>query len=185
MLNQNQNVLCMLSVGVILYVVYLAFFYLEQINVSISLVKNIIKIYEFIFNKGGVFSGMLYVTIGMYVAQSEKHFDLRVSITLLIVGIVVRQFVLDEIGVIISSTMLFVSVLELKLPESEKYKTLRDLSKYMYLIHLICFSIYTAMIGDLNKLGLDSFIATLTLALICSSVIVKLNNRKNSNVYKY
>jgi peptidoglycan/LPS O-acetylase OafA/YrhL len=173
MLGVNGKVSHMLGVGIVLYIVYLVFLYLEQGTISNLAVGKVVQVYEFIFNKGGVLSGMLYVTIGMIIAESGKRVDMRLCALLMVLGIFVKYYILSDLGVIISSTMLFLMVLGIKLPPGSIYKSLRGLSKYIYLTHLICFSIYTFIIGDLNKLGADSFVATLILSLICSYGIFK------------
>jgi peptidoglycan/LPS O-acetylase OafA/YrhL len=178
LINRNTKIIGMLVAGTVIYIVYLIFLYLEREQINTPIISSVVNLYEYIFNKGGVWSGLLFVTIGMYLVEFGNKLNLPISALLLVVGVAIKYYVLNELGIIISAAMLFAIVLKIKLPDCDKYKTLRDLSKYMYLSHLVCFSIYTALIGNFNKLGLDSFIATLVLSLIVSGMIITIYNRK-------
>jgi serine/alanine racemase len=178
MLNKNKSVYQMTIVSFMVYIMFLVFLYMEQGDVANPILKYVVKVYEFIFNKGGIFSGMLYVCIGMCIGESKKYFESWLSLIVLMMGILIRYYVINEIGVVISASAFFMLVLSIKLPDNGCYRVLRDLSKYIYLTHLICFSIYTALIGDMNKLGIDSFIVTLALSLIWSMGIVAINKRR-------
>jgi hypothetical protein len=182
LVNKKVGIIGILCSGIVTYSVYLIFLYLESMQVNVPIISRVVNLYEFIFNQGGVWAGLLFVTIGMCFAKFGNVFRLPISLLLLVVGVAVKYYVLNELGIIISATMFFSIVLKIKLPDNDKYKTLRDMSKYMYLSHLICFSIYTALIGNFNKLGLDSFLATLLLSLIVSVVIIATNNRRGRNL---
>ena len=88
-------------------------------------------------------------------------------------GILIKYGLSQEMGNILAAVMFFALVLNIRLRDSKGYILLRNLSKYIYLLHLLCFSLYTfVIIRQPNKLGVDSFIATFAMAVLFSAAII-------------
>jgi peptidoglycan/LPS O-acetylase OafA/YrhL len=182
MLKYDKKICDMLAAGVIMYAVYLVFAYCEKYTGMPTGIQAIVNLYEFVFNKGGVFTGMLYICIGIYIVEKNKHINIPGGLIMLFAGIFIKYNFAEDVGNIIASVMFFMLILKIELPEHLIYLNLREVSKYIYLTHLICFSLYTFAIGDMNKLGVDSFVATVMLSLIVSLMIIKVKRIKKENI---
>ncbi len=148
---------------------------IRQSDSTGGLLSAIGSAFDFVFNKGGVFVGMLYMSIGILFREHRRIKPL-VSVAGIAVSILVRYQLSQELGNILCSVMLFAVILNIKLPDHPCYFTLRRLSKYIYLSHLICFSVYTVVIIDQpNKLGVDSFLVTFFLSAVIAAVIIYVN----------
>lgn len=171
-IRRGKGIWHILVTGIIFYAVYLLAGWIMQGNHVNALLTACGKLFYFVFNKGDVFKGMLYMGIGICIRERGK-IGLVISIVGMAVGILVRYSLSQELGNILSSVMLFALVLNIKLKDRAGYTILRNLSKYIYLLHLLCFSFYTfIIIRQPNKLGVDSFTVTFTLAVIISALII-------------
>lgn len=161
-----------LLAGVAFYMVYLLFAWIRQYDGGGRLLAAAGKAFDYVFNNGGVFTGMLYMSIGIYIRE-HRVTKLPVSVAGIVAGIFLKYTVSQELGTILSSVMLFALVLTIKLPDHTCYFVLRGLSKYIYLLHLLCFSFYTfVVIRQPNKLGVDSFLVTFTSAALIAAGII-------------
>lgn len=138
---------------------------IEDLNELGGILYQLTDIYQFVFNKGGIFTGMIYVSIGMLIS----YYRLRINKWLGIAGLVVLNFLklfMNDRGawlvLPVEALMLFMTLLEIRLPNSRIWKKCREMSTTIYLSHLIFYSIYTFIfIKNPNKLGFDSFLVTL------------------------
>lgn len=170
-----------LAAGVFFYVVYLLFRGLQGHNDINGVLNAVGKAYYFVFNTGVIFTGLLYMGIGIYIRE-HRRLDSRAAAVGIAIGVIIRYTLSPDAGNILSSVMLFALILNLQLPDHPCYFVLRMLSRYIYLVHLLCFSVYTfIIIRRPDKLGVDSFFATLILALAVSVVIIYLKGRYERN----
>ena len=174
----NRGINSMLLVGVMLYVVRLGLEYFRLNTDAFPMLAPVVGIYEYIFNNGNIFTGMLYMCIGITVVEKRCCFSFFASLVLFITGIVIKYTIHSELGNIIASSCFFMMVLNIDLPQFPFYIILRQLSRYMYLVHLICFSGYTLFIGNFNHLGVDSFVATCVLSLAFAVVVTAIQKRR-------
>lgn len=173
LIHRGKGTRHILFTGILLYTVYLLFAWIRQSDGTGGLLASAGKMFDYVFNNGGVFTGMLYMSAGIYIREHRAG-SLPVSAIGIAAGILIRYTVSQELGTILSSVMLFVFVLHVKLPDHPCYFILRQLSKYIYLLHLLCFSFYTfVIINQPNKLGVDSFLVTITLAVLLAAVIIR------------
>lgn len=175
LIHYGKNTRHILLAGVFFYIVYLAFAWIRQSDSAGGLLSAIGSAFDFVFNKGGVFVGMLYMSVGILFREHRRMKPL-VSMAGIAVSILVRYQLSQELGNILCSVMLFAVILNMKLSDHPCYFTLRRLSKYIYLSHLICFSVYTFVIIDQpNKLGVDSFLVTFFMSAVIAAVIIYVN----------
>lgn len=170
-----------LAAGVFFYVVYLLFREFQGHNDINGVLGAVGKAYYFVFNTGVIFTGLLYMGIGIYIRERRRVNSLAAAAGIVIGGII-RYTLSPDVGNILSSVMLFALILNIRLPDHPCYLVLRMLSRYIYLVHLMCFSFYTfILIRQPNKLGVDSFFATLMLAVVVSALIIYLKGRYGRN----
>ncbi|MDE5697189.1 MAG: acyltransferase [Lachnospiraceae bacterium] len=172
LIHWGKGVGSILATGVFFYAVYLLFGWNMQNDNVNDLLAAAGKVFYFVFNSGNVLTGMLYMSIGICIRERGRV-SLEISIVGIAAGILVRYSLSQELGNILLSVMLFALILNIKLKDNAGYIILRSLSKYIYLLHLLCFSFYTfIIIRQPNKLGIDSFIVTFTLATVISAAVI-------------
>lgn len=142
----------------------------------------LVKIYQFIFNKGGVFTGMIYVCIGMTIAKRKQYFNKLICLSGLliinIVQVVSANTYLDDFLNIVEAMLFFMLLLHINLPDGKIYVKCRQVSTIIYLLHLLVFSFYTIVfIKEPNKLGLDSFVFTAIVSSVLAVILCKLSKR--------
>lgn len=141
------------------------------------------SLYQAIFNKGGIFTGMVYVCIGMVLAEkkvSMKNIYCIVGYILVFcIQKVNNNIHLSNLLSIVEAILFFMFILNIKCKEYKEYVKLRKASTIIYLSHLLFFSFYTIiLINNPNKLGLDSFLVTVTLSVLNAVILMKLSKIK-------
>ncbi|MCI8899306.1 MAG: acyltransferase [Lachnospiraceae bacterium] len=178
LIHRGKGTRHILIAGICFYVIYLLFAWIRQRDGASGVLAAAGKMFDYVFNNGGVFTGMLYMSVGIFIREHRVCRPL-VGVAGIAAGILLRYTVSQELGTIFSSVMLFTLVLNMKLPDHPCYFIMRRLSKYIYLLHLLCFSFYTfVVIRQPNKLGVDSFFVTITLAVLISALIIARGKRK-------
>lgn len=134
---------------------------------------RLVQVYQFVFNKGGIFTGMVYVVIGMMIAAYRKYLDKRICIVgiiaLNILKLPMNAYMLQWTK-LIEATLLFMALLDISLPDSSLWAKCRKASTDIYLSHLIFYSLYTfIVIRKPDKMGIDSFVVT---SIMCTAYIV-------------
>lgn len=181
LIRRGKGIRHILAAGVFFYVVYLSFGEIQKHNDINGVLTVVGKVYNAVFNSGVVFTGLLYMGIGIYMREHRRPASLAAAVGIAI-GVLIRYTLSSNAGNILSSVMLFALILNIQLPERSCYLELRMLSRYIYLVHLLCFSFYTfIMIRQPNKLGVDSFFVTLILAVAVSGAVIYLKGRYGRN----
>lgn len=172
-----------LITGAFFYAVYLVFMWIRQNDNANGMMAAAGNAFYFVFNNGIVFTGMLYMGIGIYIRE-HRGVSLLTSTAGMAAGILVRYGLSQEMGKIIFAVMLFTFVLKIPLSDCSCYSILRGLSKYIYLVHLLCFSFYTIIvIKQPNKLGIDSFFMTAVSATVLAAIILYGKKRRKGEGY--
>ena len=186
LIHHGKSTPYLLMTGAFFYLIYLVFAWIRQGEEASGLLAGAGRAFDFVFNNGGVFTGLLYMSIGIFFREhrrltpancdahrTESIFQTRSSVAGIVAGILIKYGLSQEMGNILAAVMFFALVLNIRLRDSKGYILLRNLSKYIYLLHLLCFSLYTfVIIRQPNKLGVDSFIATFAMAVLFSAAII-------------
>lgn len=148
-----------------------------QLDTLGGMVHRLVSLYQFVFNNGGIFTGLVYVSAGMLIACYRPRIHKWLGIAalaainlgkLFLGGIAVRLIMPVE------AALLFMILLTIKLPDYEIWRKCRKASTVIYLSHLIFFSIYTFIIlRNPNKLGFDSFMVTLLLSALNALLLIR------------
>ncbi len=172
LIHYEKNTLHILMIGIFFYFIYLVLAWIRQSEEESGLLAGVGRAFDFVFNNGGVFTGLFYMSIGIFFREYRRN-NVPVSVAGIVAGILIKYGLSQEMGNILAAVMFFALVLNIKLKNRKSYMILRNLSKYIYLSHLLCFSFYTfVIIRQPNKLGVDSFIVTFVLATLFSSAII-------------
>ena len=171
MKKKNVNIWIILSFSAVVYfiaqILQLGMNHLEDIPYFMS---KIVQVYQYVFNKGGVFTGFLFISIGMLLAEYHPKINIWILLTgttgLGILSMFSSEFMKQWI-IIPEILVLFLFILSLKLPDSNVWFVCRKMSTIIYLSHLIIYSIYTfIVIKNPNKLGPDSFLFTIVICIV-------------------
>ena len=177
-----------ISVGVYLFsetmVVLVA-----NLNTLEGVLHKIVFLYQYVFNNGGIFTGLVYVSVGMLIACYQWHISKWIGI----VAIVALNFLklcmnatVIRLIMPVEAALLFMVLLEIEIPEHKLWKNCRKASTVIYLSHLIFFSIYTfIIIRNPNKLGFDSFIITLAFSILNACWLITAQKRGHFKLLKH
>lgn len=143
-----------------------------------GVLNKIIDIYQFVFNKGGVFTGMIYIVIGMIIARRRIIINKLFCILGIIICEILKVYmgdIADAYILILESALFFQIVVGISVPKLNHAVYLRQLSTVIYLVHLIVFSFYTILIiHQPNALGVKSFLVTATFSFAIAVLLRKL-----------
>lgn len=172
LVRREKGVWHILAAGALFYAVSLLFGWFRQGDFAGALPAACGRLFYFVFNRGNVFTGMLYMSFGICIRE-RGGMRPAASIAGIVAGVLVRYLLSQKLGMILTAVMLFMLVLNIRLKDWSGFAVLRHLSKYIYLLHLLCFSFYTFIIlRQPNKLGVDSFIVTIAMATLIAAVIL-------------
>lgn len=172
LIHHGKSTSYLLMTGAFFYLIYLVFAWIRRGEDVSGLLAGAGRAFDFVFNNGGVFTGLLYMSIGIFFRE-HRRLNMPVGAAGIVAGILIKYGLSQEMGNILAAVMFFALVLNIRLRDSKGYILLRNLSKYIYLLHLLCFSLYTVVIiRQPNKLGVDSFIATFAMAVLFSAAII-------------
>ena len=147
---------------------------LSFVNSDFEVLRSIGEAYQYMFNEGAVFTGMAYIALGALIAESRVYLNKWVCI----VGLILIQ-ILGEAGWLhlLKPMLLFMLVMDIRLPDHKIWKEFRSISTLVYCSHLIVYSLYTFIIlRNPNKQGIDSFIVTIIFSIILSLILIKTKN---------
>lgn len=148
---------------------------MSLVNSDFDLLRSIGGTYRYLFNEGAVFTGMAYIALGALIAESRVYLNKWVCI----VGLILIQ-ILGETGWLhlLKPMLLFMLVMDIRLPDHIIWKELRSISTLVYCSHLIVYSAYTfGVIQIPNKQGMEPFIVTVIFSCILSIMLLKLKNK--------
>lgn len=179
MLKHKCRIIHVVLVAVLIYSINEILQYIISYSQSVtSITYKAAYLYQYVFNKGGVFCGMVYVVTGMLIANYKKYLNRWLSIILIVIINIIKLYsnqVLIEHLKILETTLVFMVIVSIEINDNIRFKLLRKSSTIIYLSHLIWYSVYTfAIIKTPNKLGADSFVVTSLLAFINAVTFIKL-----------
>lgn len=145
-----------------------------------SVLVPVQKILYYSIASGRIFRGMVYIPIGMYLAN--KSFSDLVNVLLLISGLIISVFVeyksLDTLLMIIIAVGLFGIIEKIKLKDSKIYPVLRNASTILYLIHMYVWTFYYSFVYGTKTYGADSFVVTVLVSCIIAFGYIFMKNRR-------
>ena len=171
MIKKNFKPIAIASVSVVIYLLSeLLSVLMDHPQMVGKIVGQFVSLYQYVFNNGGIFRGLVYVSVGMLIARYHWHINKWVGIAA-VVALNIFKLCLGKTAVHllmpVEAALVFMTLLDIKLPDSGIWERCRKTSTVIYLSHLIFFSIYTFLIlRNPNKLGFDSFLITLILSLL-------------------
>lgn len=136
------------------------------------------------FFGGKIFQGAFYIPCGILL--SKKNLPIKLIypafVLFFILNCAINNQFVTNVLLVICSVMLFEIVKSIKLKENRIYPFARNISTYMYFVHLYVWSAYYYIVYKTKTFGLDSFLATMIISIVISAIIVvikeKMNNKK-------
>ena len=120
---------------------------------------------------------------------SHKSTSYKINLILFIICFVLSCLINNALLLsyvrMVSSILLFLVVLNIKLKDKYIYINLRKMSTIIYFIHLYVWTGYYMIVYGEKRYGLDSFIVTICISTIISMAylffknIIKIRNAKN------
>lgn len=193
---KHKNYLAPVCIGIILYCFALIsnsyYFIIEN-----TFLQKVIDCYNNIFlsSRNGLFVGLLFVSIGVYIANLYLNGNRHKSIKhyyLLTLGFIIlifeTQFIrykhyIDDNGLFVSLPLIISSLINIiiNFTNSKKtyFKTIRNLSTGMYFIHrpILSYLNYFFSLSDKIGYGIELFFIITLISFITCYLLKKLNNR--------
>ena len=158
-----------------------AFIYLAAVSITylITLDTNnlVLMLYEKIFGTGRLWTGLLYVTIGLYWSKHKIVIYKPIAVLLVLVGIFGKFFFYHispaaDIFTAVGAVALFDICSNIRLNAILNFKIFRKMSTYMYFMHMYIWTFYTYIIlRKPDKYGLDSFLFTTIVSILIAFMI--------------
>lgn len=163
--------------------------YLTSITSQLSgILLIIVKLFESVFGTGRLFTGLVYISIGMYIAKHDitiKKYPIIFLVFLGFIGNCLLPDVIKEFALLIAVSNLFLLALSTSLKDSKHFYNLRKTSTVMYFTHMIFFFLYSYIVKDIGYYGIDAFIGTVLPTLLLAQVIIFLEKNSNMKWLKY
>lgn len=174
--NPEYKILCF---SIIIYLLANIFTLLANKNMSFDYSNNVIFVLiNKLFNNGRLFTGMLYMSIGMILAKYNKKknlFYLMVAFSFSLISyLITRSFLLLPIA----SVFLFSLLLNLNLNTKMNLTFLRKISVVFYFLHMMFFFLFDLITGVNSNYGFGAFLFTSFACLISSCYIYHFRNNK-------
>lgn len=151
---------------------------LEGISYNIAFLINLT------FSSGRIFTGMFYMSIGMYFSNHKENLPKSVLIIVFIFALIFSSYYYNDVCEAIMGITIFLIVRDIDLKDKKIYYFLRKSSTIMYFMHMIFFFIYSLFVGfDVAK-GLDGFFVSLVSCVIFSIIIQAIQNKYNFTFFK-
>ncbi len=173
---------------------------LEQ---SAPFLWSILKKIEFVIltTRNGLFEAFLFVAIGMIIAFSSKTLSLGKALVGFVLSFVAMyaetRFLFEHnfirrvdmyIFLVPTVMFMFIVAIQIKLPDSPVYKTVRKLSSLIFYSHLLFEYVFSRTLPQPNysTLHLNPVLpATLLVTVVCSLIVIKLTDTKAFGWFKH
>lgn len=145
--------------------------------------RAIFRVLDLSLSSGRIFTGFLFVAIGMLIAQKKP--PLLLSLTLFIGGLIANyhmEGISRNFLVAIQSIGAFMVITAIPLPPSSIYPFLRKTSTNIYFLHQWVMFVFCFVAGDIYWRGPDIFLGTLSVTLVLSCIWMYFQNRKAKRI---
>jgi len=141
------------------------------------------KLLDTALSSGRIFTGFLFVALGMLIAQKKPPFLL--SLTLLIGGFIGNYHltgVARNLMMGVQSIGTFMVVSAISLPSSPAYLYLRKSSTNIYFLHQWVMFVFCFFAGNIYWRGPDIFLGTLSVTMVLSAFWIYFQNHSRKRV---
>lgn len=165
--NAKRNLLIMSIVFSFISIGFSALANYEGTQLTLVVIRKLI-IYS--VANGRIFTGFIYMPIGMLLAstQTSRYLDCMLFSACFMCNVVIEDSIISNYLLIMSSIALFNIIKGIKLKDKKIYPVLRYMSTSIYLIHMYIWSFYYKIFYEKVTYGMDSFIVTSVVAVILS-----------------
>ncbi|MBR4026765.1 MAG: acyltransferase family protein [Lachnospiraceae bacterium] len=166
-----------IEISIIISVIMISLNWLVEYEGTVPFIVLFRQLTYYFINNGRIFTGAIYIPIGMYIAH--KKISRKINLTIFILGFIGNYFIENEIIstylLIITSIGLFGIVESINLKDNALYPFLRNMSTIIYFIHMYVWSFYYKIIYRQKTYGINSFLITTIVSCIiaCIYLIIK------------
>lgn len=142
--------------------------------------SSIIRILYVGIGSGRLFSGMFFITIGIFFAYFKIHLSYYRLIPFAIVGLLAQILNIKNItdlAIIPIAILLFQTSLKTNYSNVKLGYVCRRISNVMYFSHMIVFFLYTLIFKEFRYFGLDAFVISASVSLLLSYLVLRFENR--------
>ena len=148
------------------------------------IIHRFFSLINIVFFRGRVFTGIPYITFGMFISKiKDKELHRFVVWLLCVLSLILCSFTsfvgfAYEITRAVCSCALFYSVIKIEVSYNKAFVYSRDMSQVIYYLHLLIWTIlYMVLFGE-KTYGLTAFINTTIVCLIISLVYCQIKERR-------
>lgn len=143
--------------------------------------RTIFELIELAFTTGRIFTGFLFIALGMLIAQKKP--PLMLGLVLLVGGFIGNYRnggFTGNIMVGIQSVGTFITVSHISLSDAPVYPYLRKTSTNLYFLHQWVMFAYTLLTGQPYRQGPDVFLVTFSVSMLLSCIWLYCQNRSRT-----
>ena len=184
LLKRRLSVPCITACCVPVYLFGTFFNYIIRYGKRLSSLSYVLfKGIDFAFTSGRIFTGFLFIALGMLIAQKKP--PIALSLTLLIGGFIANyhhEGIFRNLIVAVQAIGAFMVVSAIPLPPSPIYPYLRRTSTNIYFLHQWVMFVFCFIAGDIYWRGPDIFFGTLSVTLVLSCIWIFFQNRSRNRI---
>ncbi|MDU5208180.1 MAG: acyltransferase family protein [Clostridium sp.] len=178
-----------LAISITIFLIANLMTYLTTITGQLSgILLLIVKLFKGVFGTGRLFTGLVYISVGMYIAKHDitvKKYQIISMVLLGFVGNCLLSDVIKDFALLVAVIGLFLLVISTSLKDSNIFYNLRKTSTVMYFTHMIFFFVYSYLLRNVGYYGVDAFIITVVSSLIFAKIVIILEKKDNMKWLKY
>ena len=170
LLKRRLSIPCITACCFPIYLFGIFFNYAVSYGKRLSSISYVFfKLIDFAFTTGRIFTGFLFIALGMLIAKKKP--PLILSLTLLIGGFIGNYHlggIPRTLMVAVQAIGTFMIVSTISLPPSPVYPVLRKCSTHIYFLHQWVMFVFCFFAGDITHRGPDIFLGTVAVTLLLS-----------------
>ena len=181
LLKRRLSVPCIAVCCVPVYLFGIFFSHITSYGRQIPSVYLFFKLIDRTFSSGRIFTGFLFIALGMLIARKKP--PLILSLTLFIGGFIANyhlEGISRNLLVAVQAIGSFMVVSAIPLPPSPIYPFLRRTSTNIYFLHQWVMFVFCFIAGDIYWRGPDIFFGTLSVTLVLSCIWIFFQNRSRN-----
>lgn len=141
------------------------------------------RIISITIRNGRIFTGFIYIPMGMLLAK--KHVSLGLSVFITLLGLSINVFfggLIGELALSISSVGVFIISTKIRLKDHAVYPAMRTMSTVVYFAHMYAWTVYYSLVYHRRTWGFDSFVATIFICMVIGLAVVLFKKEKSAKI---
>ena len=145
-----------------------------------AVLQGIKKLIDWNIVNGRTLRGMIYIPVGMVLANKKIPFIVNLSVLILgfVANFFINNLIINNYALIFTAIALFGIVEKIKLKNSDIYPKLRTISISIYFTHMYIWTFYYSIVYGKKTFGWDSFLVTSVIATALSLAVEYVKNSR-------